>query len=79
MGHLHIWRGWNRKIVQDGKYNYKAVRPREDERDGEGSVYLQVDTDIESCKEWLTNDQKENLEQGYQINANIDDLYWPGK
>ena len=77
MGHLHIWKGWNRKLKQIAKYNYIAVRPRNDEMEnGESPVYLQMDTDVEVCKESLTIDQKENLSQGYQVNARIDELYW---
>ena len=78
MGSLHIWKGWNRKIEQTAKYMYKAVRSTDDEIDGECTVYLQGD-DTQYLINTLPQDKAADVQNGWKINVDIDDCYWPEK
>lgn len=62
MGHIHIFRGWNRKILQDGKYTFKTVS-------GESAdVYLQTEIDICEFEKDIPFVKLDSLNNGYQIN-----------
>jgi hypothetical protein len=70
MGHIHIFKGYNRKLHKDGKYNYVDRFFRE------SPCYLQVDTDISDFEATLNSQQQAKLDNGYKINVFIYDKYF---
>lgn len=69
MGCLHIWKG-PQDIHQVDKYLFH------NQDNKEGDLYLQRDVDVEKLKEELTEEQVEELENGYGILARIDELWF---
>jgi len=68
MGHLHIWRG-DVHIERSDKYNYLSENKESD-------LYFQIDTDIDSIIDILSNEDKDSLYKGYVVKTNIDNDYF---
>lgn len=70
MGSLHIFLGYNKKLSIVSKYL------AEDTKGEEANVFLQSQSDVESFEQGLTKNQMDNLNNGFQINAKVDELYF---
>ena len=68
MGHLHIWRG-DVHIERSDKYNFLSENKESD-------LYFQIDTDIDSIIDILSNEDKDSLYKGYVVKTNIDNDYF---
>lgn len=68
-GNLHIFEGYNRKLSTSGCL-------ATDTKGSEASLFFQFQSDIEAIEETLPADKLDSLNNGYQINAKIDSLYF---
>ena len=68
MGHLHIWRG-DVHIERSDKYNFLSENKESD-------LYFQLDTDIDSIIDILSEQDKDSLYKGYIVKTNIDNDYF---
>jgi len=68
MGHLHIWRG-DVHIERSDKYNFLSENKESD-------LYFQLDTDIDSIINILSEQDKDSLYTGYIVKTNIDNDYF---
>jgi len=68
MGHLHIWRG-DVHVERSDKYNFLSENKESD-------LYFQIDTDIDSIIDILSNEDKDSLYKGYVVKTNIDNDYF---
>ena len=68
MGHLHIWRG-DVHVERSDKYNFLSENKESD-------LYFQLDTDIDSIIDILSEQDKDSLYKGYIVKTNIDNDYF---
>ena len=68
IGHLHIWRG-DVHIERSDKYNFHSEGKESD-------LYFQLDTDIDSVIDILSEQDKDSLYKGYIVKTNIDNDYF---
>ncbi len=68
MGHLHVWKG-DVHVERSDKYNFLSENKESD-------LYFQIDTDIDSIIDILSNEDKDSLYKGYVVKTNIDNDYF---
>ena len=68
MGHLHVWKG-DVHVERSDKYNYLSENKESD-------LYFQIDTDIDSIIDILSEQDKDSLYKGYIVKTNIDNDYF---
>lgn len=68
IGHLHVWKG-DVHVDRSDKYNFLSENKESD-------LYLQLDSDIDSVIDILSNKDKDSLYKGYIVKTNIDNDYF---
>lgn len=68
MGHLHVWKG-NVHVERSDKYNFHSEGKESD-------LYFQLDTDIDSVIDILSNEDKDSLYKGYIVKTDIPNEYF---
>ena len=68
MGHLHVWKG-DVHVERSDKYNFLSENKESD-------LYFQLDTDIDSVIDILSEQDKDSLYKGYIVKTNIDNEYF---
>ena len=68
MGHLHVWKG-DAHVERSDKYNYLSENKESD-------LYFQLDTDIDSVIDILSNEDKDSLYKGYIVKTDIPNEYF---
>jgi len=63
MGHLHVWKG-DVHVERSDKYNFLSENKESD-------LYLQLDTDIDSVIDNLSDENKDSLYKGYIVKTDL--------
>lgn len=68
MGHLHIWAG-NVEPKQTSKYNYTV-------NGNDSDLYFQADYDVQAILDYLTPEDREDVDNGWTIRTWIPEEYF---
>ena len=76
-GFLYVWKGCNRKIIfTHGRPQVNKIREDLNEFDADATLFFQREEDVQAIEETLKPWQLRSLNNGYKINAEVDDLYF---